>query len=120
MAAEAEDPEISGVRVRRPEWVAHVLDDTSGQPQAILLHLPRGERIALSATGTSVWRLIVETGQLGASAAEIAPTLAIEYDAAPSVVEADVVNLINQLLAGEWVERSDAATHALAVESEPV
>lgn len=120
MVAETENPEVSGVRVRRPVWVAHVVDDASGQPRAILLHLPRGERIALSATGTSVWGLIVETGQHGASAVEIAPTLAAEYDAAISLVEADVVSLIDQLLAGEWVERVDATPHAPAVESEQV
>lgn len=95
---------VSRLPVRRPEWVAHVLDDATGEPHAILLHLPRGERTALSTTGTRVWQLVVGAGPAGISAADMAPVLAKEYAADPKVVQADVTTLIEQLLAGDWVE----------------
>jgi hypothetical protein len=97
-------PAAGAARVRRPEWVAHVLDDASGEPRAILLHLPRGERVALSRTGTSVWQLIVAAGSDGISVPELVPSLAEEYQAEPEVVTTDVQTLIDQLLEGEWVE----------------
>jgi hypothetical protein len=84
--------------------VAHVLDDSSGEPHAILLHLPRGERTALSPTATRFWQLIVAAGTSGARITELAPALAAEYDADPTVVERDLRALQVQLLDGEWVE----------------
>lgn len=90
--------------LRRPAWVAHVLDDSSGEPHAILLHLPRGERTALSPTATRFWQLIVAAGTPGARITELAPALAAEYDADPTVVERDLRALQVQLLDGEWVE----------------
>lgn len=97
-------------RFRRPQWVAHVLDEASGEPHAILLHLPRGERIALSETGTRVWQLIVAADEPGTCVEAMAPVLAAEYNAQLEVVEADVLTLIEQLMAGDWIERVKAAT----------
>ena len=94
--------------VRRPEWVAHVLDESTGEPHAVLLHLPRGERTALSPTATRVWQLIVAAGAKGVQTADLCPALAAEYGADPEIVSQDVAGLMTQLLAGEWVERVPA------------
>lgn len=96
--------DAASLTVRRPAWVAHVLDDASGEPRAVLLHLPRGERTALSGTGTRVWQLIVAGGDVGTSAAAMAPVLADVFGADPQVVQADVATLVEQLLAGGWAE----------------
>ena len=85
-----------------------MLDDASGDPHAILLHLPRGERIALSDTGTRIWQLIVAAEAPGTCVEEMAPVLAAEYNAPLDVVAADVSTLIEQLLAGDWIERVEA------------
>jgi hypothetical protein len=90
--------------VRRPAWVAHVLDASADEPHAVLLHLPRGERIALSPTATRVWQLIVAAGPDGVRLDEQVPQLAAEYGADPETIARDVAALRAQLLAGEWIE----------------
>jgi hypothetical protein len=92
-------------RVRRPEWVAHVLDEHAGEdPHAVLLHLPRGERVALSPTATRIWELIVAAGPSGAHVGDIVPILAAEYGVDPTIVDHDAADLVNQMVAGEWLE----------------
>lgn len=95
--------EASG-RVRRPDWVAHVLDEAADPPRAVLLHLPSGRRIGLSDTATTVWREIVASGSVGVEAAAVARTIAPEYGVEPSAIVGDITDLYDQLLAGEWVE----------------
>ena len=95
--------------VRRPDWVAHVLDESTGKPHAILLHLPRGERVALSPTATRVWQLIVASGPTGARLTEIVPLLASEYGADPTIIEHDVAALVAQLTTDGWAEPVTAA-----------
>lgn len=94
----------SAVRVRRPEWVAHVLDEAAEPPRAVLLHLPSGRRIGLSDTATTVWREIVASGAAGVEAAEVARTVAPEYGVEPVDIVGDIADLYDQLLQGEWVE----------------
>ena len=98
-------------RVRRPDWVAHVLDEGvpgQGAPKegihAVLLHLPRGERVALSATATRIWQLIVLAGASGVRMGDIVPILAAEYAVDPTIVDHDVTELVSQMIAGEWLE----------------
>lgn len=117
------DQEVDGHqlegRVRRPEWVAHVLDEgvpsesapegpadaaEPGQPHAVLLHLPRGERVALSATATRIWQLIVAAGPSGVRMGDMVPILAAEYGVDPTIVDHDATELVNQMVAGEWLE----------------
>lgn len=99
------DPTIGPtVPVRRPEWVAHVVDESSGEPHAVLLHLPRGERTALSPTATRIWQLIVAAGPQGVQTGDLVPLLATEYGADPMIIRRDVIALAGQLLAGDWVE----------------
>ena len=91
-------------RVRRPEWVAHVLDEAAEPPRAVLLHLPSGKRTGLSDTATRVWQEVVASGDEGIDVDAIAATLAAEYGADPQVVTRDVAALLAEMAAGEWVE----------------
>jgi hypothetical protein len=91
-------------RVRRPEWVAHVLDDTIDPPRAVLLHLPSGRRIGLSDTATRIWQEIVASGAAGVHLGAIAAVLAPEYGADPTIVQQDVAALLADMVEGEWVE----------------
>jgi hypothetical protein len=94
----------SSWQVRRPEWVAHVLDDEAEPPRAVLLHLPSGRRTALSDTGTRVWQVIVASEATGTTAVVIGEQLAPEYQADPSVITHDVAGLVAEMVAGEWLE----------------
>lgn len=91
-------------RVRRPEWVAHVLDEAADPPRAVLLHLPSGKRTGLSDTATRVWQEVVASGDDGVDVDTIAATLAAEYGADSTVVTYDVATLLTEMAAGEWVE----------------
>lgn len=96
--------ETPGPRVRRPEWVAHVLDDAVTPPRAVLLHLPSGRRTGLSDTATRVWRAIVDSGADGVTAKRVADLLAPEYGVLPGAILGDIADLYGDLLEGEWVE----------------
>jgi hypothetical protein len=90
--------------VRRPEWVAHVLDEASDPPRAVLLHLPSGRRTALSDTGTRVWQVIVASGTDGTNGVNIGATLAPEYGVDPTIITHDVSGLVVEMVEGEWLE----------------
>jgi len=96
--------QVEDLPVRCPPWIAHVLDESTGEPHAVLLHLPRGERVALSPTATRVWQLIVAAGPTGARKADVVPLLASEYGADPLIIEHDVAALMAQLTTGGWAE----------------
>ena len=91
-------------RVRRPEWVAHVLDTASEPPRAVLLHLPSGRRTALSDTGTRVWQVIVASGAEGVDGVNIGEILGPEYGVDPTIVIRDIGGLIAEMVEGEWLE----------------
>jgi Coenzyme PQQ synthesis protein D (PqqD) len=95
--------------VRRPDWVAHVLDEAADPPRAVLLHLPSGRRIGLSDTATRVWQEIVASGEDGVAAAAVATRIAPEYGVETETIVPDIVDLYEQLLDGEWVERVGGA-----------
>ena len=99
-----EDSQVEDLPVRCPAWIAHVLDESTGEPHAVLLHLPRGERVALSPTATRVWQLIVAAGAAGARKADVVPLLASEYGTDPLIIEHDVAELMTQLATGGWAE----------------
>ena len=95
--------------MRRPEWVAYVFDEAAPGAEgeeavAVLLHLPRGERVALSGTGSRVWELITAAGAAGVRMGDLVPLLAEEYGVDPTIVDHDVSALLAQMTAGEWVE----------------
>lgn len=87
--------------LRRPEWVAHVLDDDD---RAVLLHLPTARRLALSPEATAVWALILDSGTGGTTSARIAAALAPRYAAEPSVIADDVRRLLQALLDADLLE----------------
>jgi hypothetical protein len=91
-------------RVRRPDWVAHVLDDEAEPPRAVLLHLPSGRRIGLSETATRVWQEIVAAGAEGTHVGAITAIVAPDYGVDPTIITHDVVALLDDMVAGEWVE----------------
>ena len=91
-------------RVRRPEWVAHVLDKEADPPRAVLLHLPSGRRIGLSHTATRVWQEVVASGADGIDAGGLTEILAPEYGADPKTVAHDVAALLKDMIDGEWAE----------------
>ncbi len=89
---------------RRPEWVAHVLDEEAEPPRAVLLHLPSGRRIGLSDTATRVWQEIVASGAEGVQMGAIAAIVAPEYGADPTIITHDIAALLAEMVEGEWVE----------------
>jgi hypothetical protein len=91
-------------RFRRPEWVAHVLDEAADPPRAVLLHLPSGRRTGLSETATRIWREIVAAGPGGVHVGGITAIVAPEYGTDPTIITHDVVALLDDMVAGEWVE----------------
>lgn len=96
-------PGVSG-RVRRPEWVAHVLDEEAEPPRAVLLHLPSGRRTGLSDTATRIWREVVASGAEGVHVGAITANVAPEYGVDPTIITDDVVTLLGDMVAGGWVE----------------
>jgi hypothetical protein len=100
-----------GTPVRRPEWVAHVLDDSAEPPRAVLLHLPSGRRTALSDTGTRIWREIVASGAVGIDLDTIAEQIAPEYAVDPTIVLRDADQLLREMVAGGWLEQVGQVGH---------
>lgn len=96
--------DVTNVTLRRPEWVAHVLDDASDPPRAVLLHLPSGRRTALSDSGTRVWQVIVAAGAEGTNGVNIGATLGPEYALDPTIITRDIAGLLTEMLEGEWLE----------------
>lgn len=96
--------DVTIVVLRRPEWVAHVLDEASDPPRAVLLHLPSGRRIALSDSGTRVWQVIVASGAEGTNGVNIGQTLGPEYGVEPTLITRDIAGLLTEMLEGEWLE----------------
>ena len=96
--------DVASRRVRRPEWVAHVLDEVAEPPRAVLLHLPSGRRIGLSDTATRVWLEVVASGADGCHLAAITEILAPEYGVDPSIIDHDVAALLADMVEGEWLE----------------
>src|SRR5436190_10135286 len=94
----------AAARVRRPDWVAHVLDEEADPPQAVLLHLPSGRRTGLSPTATRIWQEIVATGQKGADQASLADKLAPEYGTTPSAIALDIEALLVEMVTEDWLE----------------
>lgn len=100
----ADVTDVATGRVRRPEWVAHVLDDSVDPPRAVLLHLPSGRRIGLSDTATRVWKEIVASGAAGVHLGVMTAVLAPEYGVDPTIITEDVAALLSDMVDGEWVE----------------
>jgi len=71
--------------------------------EAVILNLASGVYFGLDPVGTRVWQLIEQHGGLS----EVLARLREEYDAAPDVLERDLVDLASQLAAkGLVVARS--------------
>lgn len=96
--------DVTTRRVRRPSWVAHVLDEAAEPPRAVLLHLPSGRRIGLSDTATRVWQEVVASGADGIHLGAITAIVAPEYGVDPTIITDDVAALLADMLEGEWVE----------------
>ncbi len=85
-----------GAVYRRPSYVAHVLDGD----QQVLLHLPSARRVVLTPTATRTWQLLLEHGDLE----QVLDVLVVEYDADVEVIEADVRQLVEQLVEQDLLE----------------
>lgn len=92
---------------RRPAHVAYVVDPALGDA-AVLLHLPTGRRVTLSSTATAVWLAVVEAGEAGVRAGDLAAPLATRYAADPATVAADVRRLLAQLADEGLVELAES------------
>lgn len=81
------------VRVyRKPPHVAHARDGD----RVILLHMETGSHVQLSPHATRVWDLVLEVGDAG----DVATQLAEAYpDTDPGVIAADVARLLDDLVA---------------------
>ena len=95
------EPPPEGARLRRPEWVAHVLDDG----RAVLLHLPSAKRRVLSPEATAIWQAVVASGSEGATSDEVSAVVGAAYpEADPDVIAHDVGVFLGELLATDLVE----------------
>ena len=63
--------------------------------EAVILNLASGVYFGLDEVGTRIWQLIEQHGGLG----DVLADLREEYDAAPEVLERDLVDLASQLAA---------------------
>jgi len=94
-------PQAADQRLRRPDWVAHVLDDG----RAVLLHLPSAKRRVLSPEATAIWQAVVASGSAGATPAEVTAEVQAAYPGTdPDVIAHDVAAFLDELLATDLVE----------------
>lgn len=61
--------------------------------EGVILNLASGIYFGLDETGTRMWRLIEQHGQLGA----VLAALSEEYEALPETIERDLVRLASEL-----------------------
>jgi hypothetical protein len=69
-----------------------VFRDLDGE--AVILHLDSGTYFGLNAVGTRIWQLMEREGRLTA----VLDDLRAEYDAAPDVLERDLLDLVARLV----------------------
>jgi coenzyme PQQ synthesis protein D (PqqD) len=82
---------------RRPGVLAQQVKPTD--PSIVLLDSQSGEYYTLEAVGTRVWQLCDGARTLG----EIAAVIAKEYDQSPEVIERDILELAQDLMAEQLV-----------------
>jgi hypothetical protein len=69
-----------------------VFRDLDGE--AVILRLDSGTYFGLNAVGTRIWQLMERHGRLAA----VLDDLCAEYDAAPDVLERDLLDLVGRLV----------------------
>jgi hypothetical protein len=69
-----------------------VFRDLDGE--AVILHLDSGLYFGLNAVGTRIWQLLERDGRLTA----VLDDLRAEYEAAPDVLERDLLDLVSRLV----------------------
>jgi coenzyme PQQ synthesis protein D (PqqD) len=69
-----------------------VFRDLDGE--AVILHLDSGTYFGLNAVGTRIWQLLERDGRLTA----VLGDLRAEYEAAPDVLERDLLDLVSRLV----------------------
>jgi hypothetical protein len=69
-----------------------VFRDLDGE--AVILHLDSGRYFGLNAVGTRIWQLLERDGRLTA----VLDDLRAEYEAAPDVLERDLLDLVSRLV----------------------
>jgi hypothetical protein len=83
-------PTLNSVVTINPDVTFRQLDG-----EMVILNLETGIYFGLDAVGARTWRLIEDHGSLGA----VLTALRSEYDAGPSVLERDLLELVAQLCA---------------------
>lgn len=78
-----------------------LMQETAGE--ALLLHLDSGQYYSLDEVGGRIWSLCDGSRTVR----EIATWLAEEYDQSPDVIEADVLELLQELADEQMVAASD-------------
>lgn len=78
-----------------PQVLANQLDD-----EIVILDLASGTYFGLNPVGAHIWHFLSE----GKSIAETCKAMVDQYDASPSEIERDVVNLTNTLLSKKLVQ----------------
>ena len=69
-----------------------VFRDLDGE--AVILHLDSGRYFGLNTVGTRIWQLLEQDGRLTA----VLDDLRAEYEAAPDVLERDLLDLVGRLV----------------------
>jgi len=83
-------PTLASIVTINPEIAYRELDG-----EVVILNLETGIYFGLDAVGARTWKLIEDHGALGA----VHATLHSEYDVPPSVLERDLLELVDQLCA---------------------
>ena len=74
--------------------------ETTVGSEVVLMTLESGECLGLGDTGSDVWRLLASPTQLDPLVASLSKT----YQAAPGVIENDVIELLEQFLDRHLIE----------------
>lgn len=69
--------------------------ETTVGTEVVLMTLDTGECLGLGETGSAVWRLLEQPIKLE----DLVAKLSVEYAAPPGVIEQDVVELLEEMLA---------------------
>jgi hypothetical protein len=83
------------------QWSSTPVSAEVGE-EVVLMHLPRGRCYGLGPIGSDLWRKLKEPIQVG----RLIHALSESYDAQPGVIEADVLETLEQYVAEGLIEVS--------------
>lgn len=83
-----------------PDVITTQLEDDTGQPESVLLHLTTHQYFSLNATGVSIWNNLEQGLPLSAVADELQQA----YDVTPEQAKSAVLRLTGELLDAKLIK----------------